>query len=224
VAPVAKLIANGPRAVMLDLLMDGQAYPAGVLAREAGVALSTASGHLGALTEGGLVTTEQVGRQRRYRLSGPDVAHALESLAALAPAIESTSPRRAGTAEQLRRARTCYDHLAGRLGVAVAEALESGRSLRRTSDAFQLTPSGRSLLEGIGVDVAAARRRRRGFALVCQDWTERRAHLGGALGAAMCDRFIELTWIQRRPGGRTVVLSDEGRQRLASSLGVELEG
>jgi DNA-binding transcriptional ArsR family regulator len=224
VARVAKLIANGPRAVMLDLLMDGQAHPAGDLARQAGVSLSTASGHLGALGKGGLVTAEQVGRQRRYRLSGEEVARALESLAVLAPAIEGTSGHQDATAEQLRRARTCYDHLAGRLGVAVAEALESGRSLRRMSDAFELTSSGRSLLEGIGVDVDGARRRRRGFALVCQDWTERRAHLGGALGAAVCDRLIELAWIRRRAGGRTVILTDEGRRRLASSLGVELEG
>jgi DNA-binding transcriptional ArsR family regulator len=223
VAQVAKLIANGPRAVMLDLLMDGQSHPAGVLAREAGVAPSTASGHLGALADRGLVTIEQVGRQRRYRLSGPEVAHAMESLAALAPTIGISSLRQATKVEQLRRARTCYDHLAGRLGVAVTERLVSGRALRRTGEAFELTRSGRTLLEGIGVDVDGARRRKRGFALACQDWTERRSHLGGALGAAVCDRLIELAWIRRRPGGRAVILTDEGTERLASSLGVELE-
>lgn len=223
VAQVAKLIANGPRAVMLDLLMDGQSHPAGVLAREAGVAPSTASGHLGALAERGLVTIERVGRQRRYRLSGPEVADAMESLAVLAPTIGISSLRQATKAEQLRRARTCYDHLAGRLGVALTEALVSGRSLRRTGGAFELTPSGRSFLEGIGVDVDGARRRKRGFALTCQDWTERRSHLGGALGAAVCDRLIELAWIRRRPGGRTVILTDEGAQQLAATLGIELE-
>ena len=223
VAEVAKLIANGPRAAMLDLLMDRQAHPAGVLARQAGVAPSTASGHLGALADRGLVTVERVGRQRQYRLSGPEVAHALESLAALAPTIRVSSLRQATNAEQLRRARTCYDHLAGRLGVMLTERLVSDRALRRTGDAFELTPSGRSLLEGIGVDVGGARRRKRGFALACQDWTERRSHLGGALGAAVCDRLIELAWIRRRPGGRAVILTGEGVERLTSSLGVELE-
>jgi len=223
VAQVAKLIANGPRASMLDLLMDGQAHPAGVLAREAGVAPSTASGHLGALADRGLVTIERVGRQRRYRLSGPEVAQALESLAALAPPIRVSSLRQATDAEQLRRARTCYDHLAGRLGVVVTERLVSDQALRRTGNAFELTPSGRSLLEGIGVDVDGARRRKRGFALACQDWTERRSHLGGALGAAVCDRLIELAWIRRRPGGRAVILTGEGVERLTSLLGIELE-
>jgi DNA-binding transcriptional ArsR family regulator len=221
VAEVAKLIANGPRAAMLDLLMDGQAHPAGVLARDAGIAASTASGHLGALADRGLVTIEEVGRQRRYRLSGPEVGHAIESLAALAPTIGVSSPRQAN-AEPLRRARTCYDHLAGRLGVAVAEELVSRRALRRVDAVFELTPSGRSLLEGIGIDLESARRRKRGFALACQDWTERRTHLGGALGAAVCDRFIELAWIRRRPNGRTVILTDEGARQLAT-LGIELE-
>jgi len=221
-AEVAKLIANGPRAAMLDLLMDGQAYPAGVLAREAGVAASTASGHLGALADRGLVTIERVGRQRRYRLSGSEVAHAIESLSALAPTIGVSSLRQSTRAGQLRRARTCYDHLAGRLGVAVTESFVARRALREIDGAFEVTPSGRSLFEGIGIDLEWARRRKRGFALLCQDWTERRTHLGGALGAAVCDRFIDLAWIRRRPRERSVILTDEGVKRL-TALGIELE-
>jgi DNA-binding transcriptional ArsR family regulator len=220
VSEVAKLIANGPRAAMLDVLMDGEAHPAGVLAREAGVAPSTASGHLGALADGDLITIERVGRQRRYRLSGPEVAHAIESLSALAPAISVSSLRQSTNAEQLRRARTCYDHLAGQLGVAVTETLVSDRALRRVGDAFELTRSGRSLLEGLGIELEGARRRKRGFALACQDWTERRSHLAGALGAALCDRFIELAWIRRRPGGRSVILTEEGARGLAA-LGID---
>jgi DNA-binding transcriptional ArsR family regulator len=223
VADVAKLIANEPRAAMLDLLMDGRAHPAGDLAREAGVAPSTASGHLGALADHGFVSIEQEGRQRRYRLSGPEVAHALEALAALGPGPAVSSLRHATKAEQLRRARTCYDHLAGRLGVAVTGALVSSRALERAGDAFALTGSGRFLLEEMGVDLGGARRRRRGFALACQDWTERQSHLGGALGAAICDRLIELAWIQRRRGDRSVILTEEGGRRLASNFGVELE-
>ena len=221
VAEVARAIANGPRAAMLDLLLDARSHPAGVLAREAGVAPSTASGHLAALVDHGLVTIEDVGRQRRYRIAGPDVAHAIEALAVLATPTSVSSLRQAASARQLRDARTCYDHLAGRLGVAVTEALVSQRALRRTDGGFEVTPSGRSLVEGIGVDLEGARRRRRGFALACLDWTERRSHLGGALGAAICDRFVELGWVRRRPAGRAVLLSDHGAKGLAG-LGIEL--
>jgi DNA-binding transcriptional ArsR family regulator len=219
IAEVAKLLANEPRAAMLDLLMDGQAHPAGVLGRHAGIAPSTASGHLGALADRGLVTIERVGRQRRYRLAGVEVAHAIESLSALAPTIGVSSLRQATNAERLRTARTCYDHLAGRLGVALTESFVSRRALRPIDGAFELTPSGRSLFEGIGIDLDAARRRKRGFALTCLDWTERRTHLGGALGAAVCDRFVELAWIRRRPRERSVILTDEGATQLAA-LGV----
>jgi DNA-binding transcriptional ArsR family regulator len=223
VAAVAAVLASRARTAMLDLLMDGRAHPAGDLAREAGVAPSTASGHLAALAEAGLVVAEPSGRQRRYRLFGPEVARAIEALAVVAPRRRVSSLRSASAAERLRRGRTCYDHLAGRLGVSVTEALVARRALRAEGDAFALTRSGERLLGSIGVDVPAARERRRAFAPACQDWTERRSHLAGALGAEVCARFVELGWITRRGPGRAVALTDEGSGKLRPLLGLDLE-
>jgi DNA-binding transcriptional ArsR family regulator len=213
-------IANRPRAAMLDRLLDGAAHPAGDLARDAGVAPSTASAHLAELMDGGLVAVERVGRQRRYRLVGSDVAEVLEALASIAPALPSTSLRQVTAADQLREARTCYDHLAGRVGVAVTEALVRRRSLTTNDGVFSLTERGSRLLGELGVDVASARRRRRAFAPGCLDWTERRLHLAGALGAVITERFFDLGWIRRRPGGRSVSVTPSGEAELRAHLGV----
>lgn len=192
------------------------------LAREAGVALSTASGHLADLVEAGFVRVQRIGRQRRYRLSGPEVAQAIEALAAVAPRRPVTSLRAATAGERLRAGRTCYDHLAGRLGVAVSDALLERRALRLRPEGVSLTHAGQQLLDGLGVDVAGARRRKRGFALACQDLTERRFHLAGALGAALCERLFELGWVRRSGSGRAVTLTRAGAAGLRSSLDVEL--
>lgn len=222
VAAAAALMANRARTAMLECLLDGEAHPAGDLAREAGIALSTASGHLAELVEGGFVRMQRNGRQRRYRLSGPEVARAIEALAAVAPRRLLTSLRGAAAGDRFRAGRTCYDHLAGRLGVAVSDALLERRALRLRLDGVSLTRAGQQLLEGLGVDVAGARRRKRGFALACQDLTERRFHLAGALGAALCERLFELGWVRRSGSGRAVVLTRTGATELRSLFDVEL--
>jgi DNA-binding transcriptional ArsR family regulator len=221
-AAVARLIANRARAAMLDRMLDGDGHPAGDLAREAGVAPSTASGHLSDLAEGGLVTAEEVGRQRRYRLAGPHVAEVLESLASIAPELPSTSLKQVTLAEQLREGRTCYDHLAGRLGVSVTEALVRRRALAATDGRFELAQRGSLLLEGLGVDVAEARSKRRAFAPGCLDWTERRLHLAGSLGAAVADRLLDVGWVVRRRGNRSVSVSPAGESELRARLGIKL--
>lgn len=221
IAEVAGALASRPRTAMLEALLDGKAHPAGELAREARVALSTASGHLSILVDLGLVKVERTGRQRRYRLSDHQVAGAMEALAAIAPRRRVTSLRGANAAERLRAGRTCYDHLAGRLGVAITDALLARRALRLRDGAFSLTGDGRAVLEDLGVDVVAAGEERRGFALACQDWTERRFHLAGALGAALCDRLFALEWIRRSGSGRAVAPTAEGADRLGTVLGVE---
>jgi DNA-binding transcriptional ArsR family regulator len=220
VAAVAGLIANRARAAMLDRLLDGDAHPAGDLARQAGVVPSTASGHLAELAAGGLVTAEEVGRQRRYRLAGAHVAKVLEALASIAPELPSTSLKQVTVAEQLREGRTCYDHLAGRLGVAVTEALVRRRAMSRDDGGFELTERGSRLLEGLGVDVTSARARRRAFAPGCLDWTEQRLHLAGALGAEVAQRLLDLGWIRRRPGSRAVTVSPAGETELRARLGL----
>lgn len=221
VAAVTRVLANPARLAMLELLMDGRSHPAGELAREADVALSTASGHLAELAEAGLVEVEPAGRQRRYRLSRPEVARAIEALTVIAPPRRVSSLRAATAAERLRAGRTCYDHLAGRLGVGITDALVSRRALRARDGAFVVTGSGERLLASIGVDVDAARERRRAFALACQDWTERRSHLAGALGAELCDRLLELGWVERRGPGRAVALTELGTNRLREAIGFE---
>lgn len=222
VAAVARLIGNPARATMLDLLLDGRAHSAGELATEARVAPSTASSHLAALVDGALVTAERVGRQQLYRIADPRVARAMEALAILAPNREIRSLRQAISDGHLRSGRTCYDHLAGQLGVAVTDALIAERILRPRGSTFAITRSGEVRLAALGVDVAGARKRRRGYALACLDWSERRPHLAGALGAALCDRLLSLGWISRRTGGRGVVVTNEGTRGLREDLGVDL--
>jgi DNA-binding transcriptional ArsR family regulator len=218
---VAAVFANRARAAILDHLLDGEAHPAGELARSAGVAPSTASGHLAALLEAGLVVAQTSGRQRRFRLSRPEVARAMEALALIAPRRRVSSLRAATELDRLRRGRTCYDHLAGRLGVDLTEGLVARRALRPLDGDFALSVRGERLLEGVGADVDGARRRRRAFAAACPDWTERRAHLAGALGAVMCDRLFELRWV-RRGVGRAVSVTEAGSVGLREALGVEL--
>jgi hypothetical protein len=208
---------------MLDRLMDGNAHPAGDLAREAGVALSTASGHLSALADAGLVVAMPSGRQRRYRLARPEVARAIEALAVVAPRRPVSSLRTASEAERLRAGRTCYDHLAGRLGVAITEALVARRAVRARAGTYVVTATGERLFVTIGIDMDAAHRRRRRFAFACQDWTERRSHLGGALGAEVCGRMFALEWVARLGPGRAVALTERGSTGLRSLLGLELE-
>jgi len=222
VPAVTRVLANRARLAMLELLMDGRAHPAGDLAREAGVALSTASGHLAELARAGLVEAEPAGRQRRYRLSRPEVARAIEALAVIAPRRRVSSLRAASAAERLRDGRTCYDHLAGRLGVGITDALLARRALRASDGGFDLTGSGERLLGGIGVDVGAARERRRAFALACLDWTERRSHLAGALGAELCDRLFAIGWVERRGSGRAAALTESGSEGLRELLELDL--
>jgi DNA-binding transcriptional ArsR family regulator len=217
VAAVAALIASPARAAMLDVLMDERSHAASELARAASVSPSTASSHLAALADGALVVAEPAGRNRAYRLAGPAVAEALEALSVLAP-----HSVRVPADGALRAARTCYDHLAGELGVGVTLALVRRRILRPDGKDFVLTASGDRTLERFGVDVENARRQRRTFARACLDWTERQPHLAGALGAALLLRFLELDWVRRGNQARLVSVTLEGRDGLRDLLGIDV--
>jgi DNA-binding Lrp family transcriptional regulator len=205
---------------MLLTLLGGEAVPAGELARRAGVSPSGASAHLRRLREGGLITQERIGRHRYFRLASPELAEALESLARVAPVRPASSLRESETTQALKRARTCYDHLAGELGVALADALVERKLLTRSDEAFALTRDGAAWLGSLGVELAVVGRSRRSFARACIDWSERRPHLAGALGAAVCDLFFARVWIRRLPGGRAVAVTEDGRAWLARELGV----
>ncbi len=221
-AAVAALIADPSRAAMLDALTGGASMTAGALARIAGVAPSTATEHLARLERGGLVLSERRGRARHVRLAGPQVARALEALAAIAPLKRPAGLKAWQHGEALRAARSCYDHLAGVAGVALADALVARGVLEPGEGAFAITPSGERELSAFGVDVAAVRGARRATARACLDWSERRPHVAGALGAALLDEVLRRRWLRRRPDGRALLLTRAGADGFASAFGIPL--
>lgn len=224
VAEIAFLVGEPARAAMLAALMDGRALTAAELAATAGVTPQTASGHLGRLAEAGLLAMEKQGRHRYHRLASPAVARMVEGIMQVAAAVPRQGrPPRIGPADAaLRAARTCYDHLAGRLGVALADALVARGHLELGADGGAVTVQGEAFLGSIGI---AARpdgaRRGRPFCRPCLDWSERRPHLGGALGAALCARCFELGWLRRMPGTRALEVTREGRRGFDERFGVE---
>jgi DNA-binding transcriptional ArsR family regulator len=223
IAPVAALMADPARAAMLGALLGGSALAAGELSQVAGISPATASAHLARLLDGGLVAVTQQGRHRYYRLAGPEVASVLETIAQISPFRPLRGLRQARDAVALAQARTCYDHLAGRAGVALFDALMRAQVLTGSgtghSAAYEVTADGAHALSGFGVDVAEVRRSRRRFAGACLDWTQRRPHLNGALGAAVNDRLLELGWIVRGPSRRAVRVTEPGRAGLAATFG-----
>ncbi|MQA88199.1 MAG: helix-turn-helix domain-containing protein [Streptosporangiales bacterium] len=223
IAPIAALISDRTRAAMLTALLDGRALAAGELARLAGVSPATASSHLARLLDGRLITMEAQGRHRYYRLAGSEVARVLETIALISPPIQVRSLRQSRQAAMLRTARTCYDHLAGRAGVALLDALLDKGVLIPAGETYEVPADGEELLAGFGVDVPAVRRSRRKFAGPCLDWTERRPHLNGALGAALTARLIDLGWLVRGRERRALVITDTGRAGLADVFGCLLD-
>ena len=205
---------------MILTLLGGDAIAAGELARRARVSPSGASGHLRRLREGGLITEERAGRHRYFRLASVELAEALESLAQVAPVRPVSSFRESEETRALKHARTCYDHLAGELGVAVVDALVDRDVLTPTDAAFALTDDGTEWFGALGVDLDALAGSRRSFARACVDWSERRPHLAGSLGAALADVFFARKWIRRLPGGRAVAVTPDGRAWLARELGL----
>jgi DNA-binding transcriptional ArsR family regulator len=209
-AATAALISNPARAAMLDCLLKGEAMSASELSKSAGVAPSTGSEHLGALLAGGLVRVEANGRHRYFSLAGPPVAEAIEALALICSPSPVGSLRQALAVDRLRFARSCYDHLAGVLGVAVLDALRSRGWLELHERDCSLTSIGEHGLIRLGVDVDGARRSRRAFGRLCLDWTERRHHLAGALGANLMRMMMHRGWLRRPGNGRAFELSRSG--------------
>jgi DNA-binding transcriptional ArsR family regulator len=224
-ASLAGLLADRTRAAFLLALLDGRAWTAGELARHAGVAPSTATGHLTRLVDAGLLAQERQGRHRYVRLAGPATAQLLEDLAGHPLATGVPAPAgslRVATANAaLARGRTCYDHLAGRLGVAVTGAMTATGLLRQDAG-FALTDAGLAWLSGpLGADPATWQTSRRPLARACLDWTERRSHLAGVAGAVVCRRFLERGWVARVGSGRAVRLTPTGRAVLPELLNLD---
>ncbi|HUK94134.1 MAG TPA: winged helix-turn-helix domain-containing protein [Gaiellaceae bacterium] len=220
VAAAAALLAEPARAKLVVALTEHEALPASALAAHAGIAPSTASEHLRRLVEGGFLATRAKGRHRYFSLADPAVAAAVEALACVAPQPPVRTLREATKSELLRSARTCYDHLAGRLGVSLAAALERQRVVSRRNGAFVLGPRAAARCAELGIDLAALERQRRPVVRGCLDWSERELHVAGGLGAALTARMFELGWIRRRERNRSVEVTDEGRARLSAELGL----
>jgi DNA-binding transcriptional ArsR family regulator len=222
VAAAAALLSEPTRAALVLAVMDEEPLPASDLAARAGIAPSTASEHLRRLVDGGFLTSSKSGRHRYYRLADRAVAEAVEALALVAPQPTVRSLREATKGEQIRYARTCYDHLAGQLGVAIARGLERERVLRRQDGSYALGRKAEERLAGLGIVLTDVQRQRRPVVRGCLDWSERELHVAGALGAALAARLFELRWIRRRAGNRSVEVTEEGRAGLLSELGVDV--
>ncbi|MFF1509412.1 ArsR/SmtB family transcription factor [Streptomyces sp. NPDC058326] len=219
-AALAALFADETRAAFLLALLDGRAWTAGELARHAGVAPSTASEHLGKLVAGGVLAEERQGRHRYVRLADTGIAHLVEDLAARAEPAVAPPPRSlraANAGRAMARGRTCYDHLAGRLGIVVTEAM-TARGLLRQDTGFALTDRGLAWFDELGAPLVC--QGRRPVARGCLDWTERRPHLAGLAGAALCRHALDAGWCVRIGSERAVRVTEEGECALYASLGI----
>src|SRR3990172_8769233 len=220
IARLARAIGDSTRIRMLNALMEGRALTAKELAYGAGIGPATATSHLRKLENEGLVLVTAQGRHKYFRLASVEVAHLIESLTALAPQPRNATP----TAEHpIRAARFCYDHLAGRLGTRLTEALTARGWLAISDKTYTVTRKGESQFAAFDIDLPALRRSRRKFAYRCLDWSERRDHLGGALGAAIAHRLIDLGWIEKSRRSRVITVTNSGRRALAKEFGVSSE-
>jgi DNA-binding transcriptional ArsR family regulator len=218
IAATAALLGDPARANILAALLDGRALTAKELAYAAHVTPQTASGHLAKLSDGGLLTAEKQGRHRYYRLASPLVGQMLEGVMAVAGPERSATTWRGG--EALRMARTCYDHLAGRLGVALADALIGRGHVALGSDGGEVTEAGQRFLDGFGASPAPGRRV---YCRPCLDWSERRPHLAGRLGAALASRCFELGWIAQQRDTRALAVTTAGRDGFRDLFGIVLQ-
>ena len=221
-AQIAALVGDPARANMLSALMDGRALTATELAYFAGVTPQTASSHLGKLAEAGLLALGKQGRHRYYRLASPLVGRMLEGIMVVAEAgLVRYRPHWKG-GETLRTARTCYDHFAGRLAVAIADALVEREQVVLAEDGGEVTAAGMGFLTGFGIDLGIAAKRRRAFCKPCLDWSERRPHLAGAVGAGLTAGAFELGWVERIKDSRAVAITRAGHHGFFEAFGVTL--
>jgi DNA-binding transcriptional ArsR family regulator len=210
IAPVAALAGEPARANMLAALMSGKALTASELANEAGVTAQTASSHLAKLEDGGLVSVAKQGRHRYFRLADEDVAGMLEVMIGVAARAGHLRTRTGPGEPALRKARVCYDHLAGEMGVQMFESLAGSRRLAVRDDQIRLTRGGEAFLADLGIDLAGVSASRRPLCKSCLDWSQRRTHLAGALGAALLERFYALKWARRARDSRAVIFTPAG--------------
>ncbi|KLN61825.1 hypothetical protein WH96_05925 [Kiloniella spongiae] len=221
-ASIGALIGSPARSAMLALLFDGRALTATELSQAAGVSAATASEHLGKLVSGGLLICEKHGRHRYYKLAGDEVAEALEPLVHLVRHKPAPIRQVSSEQKQIRCARLCYDHMAGELGVSITTAMVEQGYLVVKDRHYDVTITGERFFAELGIDLRSLRKARRQFAPQCLDWSERKPHVAGALGAAIKDLAFSLKWIERTKHRRIIKLTDFGRKQLGQKLGLKL--
>ena len=217
-AEIATLIGEPTRVVMLWSLVGGEARPASELAFYANVSAQNASAHLARLVEAGMLAVEARGRHRFYRLAGAEVARAIEALAALAPSAREMAGLTPRQSPDLKYARTCYDHLAGRVAVEICASLKDKGYIATAGENFEVTARGEKLFNELEIKTRDLRQQRRAFALHCPDWSERRPHIAGALGAALLERMFHRGWIARVRTSRIVRVTTKGKEDLYKLL------
>lgn len=210
IAEVVSLLAEPSRATILTHLMDGRFHTASELALMTGITPQTASFHLSKLIEGRLITFEKHGRHRYYQLASTDIASLLESFLAISAPPKVRSLRQSTQVQLLREARTCYDHLAGKLGVDLTDALLANQYITTGDTEFVITPKGETFFTHFGLDLPTLKRKRRSFSHACLDWSERRHHLGGALGQGLMNHLFDIGWIVRVPSIRAIKVTKRG--------------
>ncbi|MBS4190391.1 helix-turn-helix transcriptional regulator [Bacillus sp. FJAT-49705] len=211
VAEIAFLLGEKSRATILISLMDGRFHTASELAYMAAITPQTASFHLSKLIEASLVNVDKQGRHRYYQLANEEVARILESFLAISPPPEVRSLKQSSQVKLLREARTCYDHLAGKLGVGLTESMLNTGYLEKEERNFVVTPKGEQFFTDFGIDLGQLKRKRRSFSHACLDWSERHHHLAGALGNELMKHFLDLSWIVQVPSIRAVKVTDKGK-------------
>ncbi|MGE7836594.1 ArsR/SmtB family transcription factor [Viridibacillus arvi] len=222
VAEVASLLGETSRATILTSLMDGRFHTASELAYMAAVTPQTASFHLAKLVEGNLVKVEKQGRHRYYQLEGGEVARILESFLAISPPPEVRSLKQSSQVKLLQEARTCYDHLAGKLGINLTESMLHSGYLKKEEREFIVTLKGEQFFTELGIDLDQLKRKRRSFSHACLDWSERQHHLAGALGHGLMTHFFDLGWIVRVPSIRAVKITDKGKVGFKQSFNINM--
>lgn len=220
IAEIAALIGDPGRAAMLLALLDGGDLAASALASVAGMTPQAATAHFKKLVAAGLLVGRSAGRHRFFRIASPEVGHAIETLAALARPARIVGLTQSAAFERLRAARSCYDHLAGRLGVSVTDQLVERKAIVPAGRDYTVTQQGRGVFADLGIDVDDVQGERRRFARACIDWTERRPHLAGSLGASLLDAFLRKRWVTRNLNDRALRITPDGVREFRRRLGV----
>ncbi|MCS0788444.1 winged helix-turn-helix domain-containing protein [Cytobacillus pseudoceanisediminis] len=223
VAKVASLVSEPSRAAILTALLDGRYHTVNELAHMARIKPQTASFHLKKMLDAQVVSAEKQGRHRYYGIMNQEVAQVMESFLSIAPAAEIKSFKHASEDKAIRFARTCYDHLAGNLGVEITESLKRKGFIAEENDTFSVTEDGIAFFHSMQIDLTSLKKKRRSFSHKCLDWSERRHHLAGALGNAILEKFLEQNWIQRIPKTRAIKITPQGMKGFKENFAIDLD-